>query len=726
MTTIDNYILHSTFEPSYYQRRFEHDVPEQTPDWLETGKRTLLIALPFLSLYKPLAQGISLVMGSVRCVTHVFDAINSREELLVCLGQVAKLALAALALAGTFLSFQIGLCISTTVDSGLSLFHAIEHLTNAQLTAALEETVQLLSSSLYLSIILTGSLEVILLSILLQGALNFYQSIYEYNAGRWPECIAKLTMGMIRFGEAYQHLDLIKRKNVFLSMEKFAKLAAQIKKGREASHLIYSPLDQRDHEVVLLDAEGKPYNFGTHVHGHGKGTVKGMNLQFRTQVIDGKNKTQLDFKVNHVFRDRLEILLQEIENFDSQDLKEFLDLTHSHAKNITIEKIPVKFSEEEVEPQWGTTRKIHLEGLGSISIGDDLGFPNLYDRVTVEVDEDKTLYELHELLSFFNLDDALRTSLPDDIERLKMGQLFRIFYPKEATHFERQEPFFNLPLEDLKAEIIKQAPGMQETFDEYLSKMEAREILPGRVRYAVSGLAEKLHELGARGLVSTITGPNEMVLERAASIMKIGMLSPEMRYTNDMYIHGLSSQFDFAVGSADSVFTQLFTERNIKDRIELDENLYWGDVRLILSLKVLESGTYQFHSDVGGTRVILSDSLYEQILAQIKRNGLMAFEQEILNFLNTFIDLYPNRPNILDFVQHAHEMGFLHGHEIMVKERIPPELIQGLIVPDENVKNALIENFRAKGIIAADQTIMGAPVDRFIHVGTHLSESFFA
>ena len=83
-----------------------------------------------------------------------------------------------------------------------------------------------------------------------------------------------------------------------------------------------------------------------------------------------------------------------------------------------------------------------------------------------------------------------------------------------------------------------------------------------------------------------------------------------------------------------------------------------------------------------------------------------------------------------DFVRYEQAAGFTRGNEVMVKERIPPEFITGIIVPTKEARDLLVENFRSKGVIAlnldGEETILNKPVDRFIHVGTELSEAFFA
>ncbi len=695
---MSNYISHKLIEPPYYQRQFEHDLPEASSGWGETAQRAGLLALPFLSLHQPFGFGISALMGGCRSVTHLYEAgvAGYSGEVVGCLSQVGLLALSVAALAGTFFNFQIGLLATTLFDTALNLVHTFEYLWIGEYAASLEQLLQLLSSILYISIMLTGSLEVALASLLVQALISCYQARTEWMQGRWPEFAAKLAMGAVRCYQAHQQLQLIHRRNFFLSFEKFARLMQQVQKGRETEHLIGSPMHELSDEVVLVDAQGKRINFGAHFHGSGKGTVKGMNLEFRTQVIDGKTMTELDFKVNHVFRTRLQGVITELQSFSQSELKEFLALSHSHAKGISIKNVPMELSHQTGKTM-GQAWKISFEGLGTVQIGGSTDYPNLYDRVKVVIDEDKSLYELHEMLSFFSLTDALRLSAPDDIERLKIGQLFRIFHPDKATYLEREERFFTLPVDELKAMMIKMVPSMSQTFSSYLAKMEVHEILPGRMRYCIPGLAEEIYKLGGRSLITTVTGSwGTETFDRVASMLKMGMLSSETRYTHDMMVGGMSPSADFYTGGADSVFTQFLTEKNFREQMSLNE-LYWGNVRLLLSLDLIETGTYQYHGDEFGTRRIDW----------------------------SFSD-YLHRPNIFDYTRQQQTYGFPTGSELMVKERIPPEMIKGLIVPDVNTRNNLVERLRLGGVITRNQAgvemIFNKPIEQFIHIGNSLNE----
>lgn len=693
-----NYLSHALIEPPHYQRRFEQDLSSTaSTEWVQIAKRAALCALPLFSLYKPCGQILSVGMGGVRVITQLYEAVRTgyNGQLLSCALQMGRMVVSTAALAGTVLNFQVGQLIAMLIEITQGIICGVQHAWDGRYAQAFEELVQILSSALYLSIMMTGSLEAILLSMLVQGVINFYQTYGEWRQGRWPEVISKFVMGSVRMYQAYGYVDVIHRRNFFLSLEKFAKLAKHIEKGREAGHLIDSPMHERSREVVLVDAEGKPFNFGAHFHGSGKGTVKGMNVEFQTKEIGGKTLSVLDFKVNHVFRERLQQLLTEMQNFNPQELREFLALTHSHATDIHLERVPFELSQQ-TGKMIGEAWKVTFEGLGSVSIGASPEYPNLYDRVRVEIGEERSLYALHELLSFFNLDEALRLSSSEDIERLKIGHLFRIFYPAEASVLERDEQFFALSVAELKDKIVQLAPEMEERFTTYLPRMEAREILPGRMRYSVPGLAEEVYQLGGRALITTITGASgTAAYDRVVSILKMGMLSSETRYAHDMTVIGLSPSADFYTGGADSVFTQFLTEKEFNEQMSLSK-LYWGNIRVLFSLKVLETGTYQYHYDAFGSRKVdwgWSD--------------------------------YLHRPGILDFTAQEQLDGFHHGHEVMIKERIPPSMITGFIVPSYSIRDALLGRLRYRGITRIEQgieTILGVPVDRFIHISSHLSE----
>lgn len=743
-----NYINHIIYDNKYYQHRFENDLPKLNySKGVEMGKRVMLIALPFISLYGPAGKGLGVTMGSMRCITHLFEGGIAiyHKNFWDFGGHMAQTVLAVMAVAATLFSFRVGLLITTIADIGVSLKTISSHLIHSEFKKALVELTQAASSMLYLSIMLTDSLELTLASVLLQGAISLYQAKDEWNEGRWPEFFAKLTMGMLRFNQAIQYVDQIKQRNALLVLDKYIKLMEQVKKGRNVSHLIDSPLQNTQAEMVMLDANGNPidftenflcnikgnagkgplqppadvideknmkdvimtdsknnqFNFGANVHGYGKGLVKGMNLQFRSTVIDGKNMKEIDFKVNHVFRKQIQTIIDGMKDFSPDEMKSFLQLTQSHARNISIKKVPFELCSE-TKNTMGEAYQMTFDGLGKVIIGASADLPNMYDRVRFVIDKDKSVYDVHEMMTFLNLDDAFRTSSEDDIQRLKIGHLYRTFYPCEATLLERCEEYFELPIDELKARVISINPQMQSIMEEMLPKMTTKNILPGRLRYAIPQISKMVYERGGRMLVSTITGAShssQEAYQRFASILKMGLISSDVRYRNGMTVGGLSPSSDFYTGGADSVFTQFLTEKEFTEKMSLN-NLYYGQLRVLISLDALNTGSYQYHSDSYGTRRLDDPSF---------------------DFSNTYL----NRENILNFTEQESQY-FHHGNEVMLKERLDPSLIKGVIVPTTTMRNELLEMLKCQGLVSKKknvETIMNIPVDKFIQVGNHLSDS---
>lgn len=676
-----DYYNHKLYDPSFYHRQYEKDLPPnpESNSYAETAKRAAHIALPFFSLYQPIGRVISLTMGSVRVFTHTSEVL--RGDIL----KVMQVALAILALAGTLYNFTLGLYITTAADIIANLVQIVEALSRQEYKQAAEELLQILSSGLYLAIMMTGSLEVVLASILIQALVSFYQAREEYAKGRYPEAIAKSILGIVRLVQAGQQVQQIQRRNDLL--KKYQELADRIYKGRKIDHLWDHPLIGKQ-GVILEDGNGNEYDFGANLHGYGKQLVKGMNVTMR----DRGDKVSLDFKVNHVFRDKIQKVITDISKYSKGETQELLGLLGSRAKNITV-------SEQSSNPElWGAKdHVIQLEGLGKITIGANSEVITLYDKVSIQLEKGKTLYDFHEALSFLNLDDALRQSANDDIERMKIGQLFRTFKPIDATKFERTDAFFSQSLDQFKKSILSLSPEMGTIIQKYLPKMELREIVPGRMRYAIDGLSSEL--TGAYGLTSALTGVwgTKEINERVASILKMGMISSEMRNDNKIGKQGLSSGTDYWTGGADSVFAQLVTDKTKS----YNSFAYKSSVRFLISPKALENGTYQYHDDSFGSR-----KLYDYWWSD-----------------------YLTRPSIGEFV--ASERAFFHSaNEVMLKERLSPEYITGIVVSTQYMKDSILDYLRECNIVQTDQygkeTILSKSIDQFIHVGNTIKAEHFA
>jgi|GEM_PF-1181465 len=719
-----DYYLHKVFTPPFYHRQYEKDLPQdKTSDsYLEIAKRSAHIALPFLSLYQPVGRALSLSMGSVRVLSSGVGVVsaNSLQE---SAQQVLQVGLAILALSGTLYNFTLGLYLTTGADLTANLVKILERLYQLQYKEAGEELLQALSSGIYLAIMMTGSLEIVLASLLIQAFVSFIQAREEWSQGRMPEALAKTLMGMIRLYQGQQQIGIIQRRNDL--RRQYATFVKRIQEGRKVDHLYDQPIvlggepqDMKRHPLehldarmkanraLLEDADGQQHDFGSHFYGYGKQKVKGMNITFREEG----GHTTLEFKVNHAFRDRLQGIIDDLTNASEKDLSDLLHMYGSHVEGISIQQRRVAADDAWwMTPEVDAAHEIYLKGLGKISIGASKDVVNLYDRVTVQVDEGKNLYDFHEALSFLNLDDALKVSAQEDVDRMKMGHLFRMFATKEATLFERSDPFFDLPLNEFKQEILKRSPGMAGVFDQWLSKMELRETLPGKMRWAVDGLSDEIQKNGAKGLTAAVMGDwwwgdnaDESLYRRVASMLKMGMISHETRDRNDYGENGLGWGMDYYSGGADSVFTQIVTTNNES----FDEYMYQSPARFTFSPKALEMGTYQYHSDNFGNRNFdATDDLF------------------------WFQDDYLKRNNILDFTT-VERLNFFGDNEVMFKDRIPPEYFTGIVVQDEETRQGLLAYLREKEIIQKDaqgrETILSRIAEDFIYVGNTIKDQMFA
>ena len=708
-----DYIQHSLYAPDTYHRRYDFDLPEIG----EKAKRVFLAILPFIGFYRPAGTALSFVMNSSRTVTHIQNALEAEGEkkwVTVAL-EVGKAAIAFIALANTVVHFSSGLAVINAYDAVQGLVNTGDALRHKEWSKAAQEAMQTLASIAFLVFMATGSLEALLIFALIQAALSFYEAYGEFThpqGCRLLEGCGKLAMAGIRLYQVNGYYEMIQRRNELLQIERIHSVFLRVLQGRKASHLVYHPLSSlkeriETKEVILSDGLGGEHSFGAHFHELGQALVKGENLAFRTVVVDGHEMTELDFKVNHAFRNAIGGAFEDLKKLRPKELSEVLKMAGSHADGITFTPGTFFPGQEDPWADWmedaiGKGDRIQIGGLGEILIGTNPNAPNLYDRVIVRMDPNKTLFDLHEILALVNLNQALCLSTQDDIERLKMGHLFRTFFPREATPFERSEEFFTSSLSELKEKMIAKAPEMRSVFETYFDKMKQEPLFEGRIRYRIDGLAEAAYEKGARALTAAITGvrTDDELFDRVVSMLQMGMLSSEVRQANQIDQNGLSGgMIDYYCGGADSVFTQLLTEKNCVDKMPLNRLYYQSKVRMLISLDALETGTYQYHEDGFGGRHFRPDTDWDFFDSQS----------------------YADRENILEFIEAERSLSVNPGHEVMLKERIAPSFFKGLIVPDEQVKKNLLLHLERSGLVQ-DNEILGHSVDQFIRVGTRVTE----
>ena len=180
VTGQSNSITQILTEPAYYHREYEHDVEhlKSKSTALQKAQRVAVMTLPFLALYKPLGTAITAGMSSVRtlsCLIQSKEALtegNSKKTAIA----LFQTTLAVVAVAGTVFGNVYGMAITSGHDVLINLYEMSQHLQKGEHEQALEKFLQVITNSLYLTMILHGSLEIIVISLAAQILLEGFKS----------------------------------------------------------------------------------------------------------------------------------------------------------------------------------------------------------------------------------------------------------------------------------------------------------------------------------------------------------------------------------------------------------------------------------------------------------------------------------------------------------------------------------------------------------------------
>jgi hypothetical protein len=328
---------------------------------------------------------------------------------------------------------------------------------------------------------------------------------------------------------------------------------------------------------------------------------------------------------------------------------------------------------------------IQIRGIGTISVSKGASDAKI---VKISLARTQDLTAFHQFLKLFGIEEAVEHSTPEELEKIKVGFLFKCFHPKASMKLQKDPTFAKLSLSELKAKMVALAPSMETVFEKY--HPQAVELLPGYVRYALP-IHQAVYAKSARALTSMITDGQrrefatthlpEETLKSVANILKNGMFSEEMREALNISQKGIEGN--------GSVFTQIIWEQDIGKPMRKLGYENYGDVRLYFSLKALNRGSYQYNKDLSGTK-----------------KGVV----------------YKERKCIVDFVADFPfgTKSARYQQEVMIPDRILPEEIQGLSVPTEMIRDQLIAYLRKLGLLQIDsggrETINQIPITQFISI----------
>jgi len=428
---------------------------------------------------------------------------------------------------------------------------------------------------------------------------------------------------------------------------------------------------------------------------------------------DGTTRLHLDGKLNYPAHARLKKtakwIIDNSKEFHKLLPKNFctgVTVSYNHSntyemkKAFPIENTSPKSYEERFSAYGGYTlynnesNTIHFEGVGDVRIWDvntsSPGTLSLTNKISIDLDpkipEKEATAKLQIIFAALGMGSVSSSSRPVDEERIKIMQLFRAYFPKQAYAFSREVNNYETSIDKLKENICNSVPEMKHIFTRDLPNMYQQEVYPGQFVWAVKGLADQVKAKGGWGLMAGVGGCGGTNWNTIASILKFGGLSTQDRFEMGMITPGASPTEDFVKGGAGAVFTRLITNKTSKYP---NDYFFHGNIQILYDLKLVERGGYAYNDDEYGSK-----------------------EEH----------LYKNRGNILDLTENISIR-----NEVCINNRVPPEFIKGLLVQSHQDKKDLIASLEANGVIeksfvGGTRYIHGIPVDDFIHVGEFKKE----
>lgn len=664
-----NYLKHTLHNPNVFYHQIEHCIPEkvQIEKTFSRIHKIAQYAMPLITLHKPMHNTYLFTCSSIRVISSLADLkhtqIFTHEQFKIFI----RASLATLAFAATYFNFTIGLYVTTMADivqTTTLLFSG-----NGQI---LEHILSLATSILYMASIYSATLEIMLMSLILQVITHAKQAFNEFynDDGDWLMGVSKLLMVCIRSNQAHHQVKLIKRRNILKSIARLQDLRKRIEKSKKVSHLYFHRLNALKEAIAnskstLIDAKGNEIDFGSYMGLMGKNVVKGMNLRFKDQG----DFIELEFKITNTARKHLN---EVIEDLKADELSDLLSLTNHSFSKITIkqEKKPSNYPwicEENLE--------INFKDCATVSIGQSQENYIDYNTVKIKMNSDLSHYSLHEVLSLLDLDEAMCQSTEDDIQRFKVWHLFKTLNPEQAKICENEDAFFTQSIDELKQDIINRDSNMQLHFQDKLDKLEFEETIPGKMNLRCHGLSDEFKELGAGNLTAMVITPwdtqtNDMV-DRVCDIAQLGLLSPELREKGGLGYKGLDAMTK-KTGSHEYVCTQM-QPQHLDTWDSVYSNGFEDEVRVTYNLSALENKTYQYHDDN-----------YANKNPEFDMWGLDSQWPSLHEFIEDQVK-YPS-----------------YDHEIMVADRVKPESLETIEFRNNDLKQTVIQQLEEYGHIKTD------------------------
>lgn len=224
-------------EPTFYHREYSNDIgPElKNAKWIdqttiEQGQRITGIALPVLTIYKPLQLPASIALGALRVITSIYQLADSIKTDDNVTSQCFHTTLSVAALAATIFIHPVGMLITTAQDLLLDTSRLVELLKAGEYTKALEISADILNNGLYLAFFLHGGLGLGVAALSMQILNEVHHVNADIRQGNHLAALEHATKALVRSFQLTQQLQMLETK------KKVETLRHQIQPHFDISH----------------------------------------------------------------------------------------------------------------------------------------------------------------------------------------------------------------------------------------------------------------------------------------------------------------------------------------------------------------------------------------------------------------------------------------------------------------------------------------------------------
>lgn len=349
------------------------------------------------------------------------------------------------------------------------------------------------------------------------------------------------------------------------------------------------------------------------------------------------------------------------------------------------------------------TDVIHFKGVGKVSIGKEPTCHSEYRHLSIELEphiqDHEAAEKLHIIFAALGLGSVSSTSRSEDIERLKVMQLFRAYFPIESSSQKilatnELLDHFQGSIDNLKTHICNQNPRMIDIFNKSFNQMYQQQVYPDQSIWCVKDLAQEAKNAGAVGLMAGFSGSDfNDAVKNLISVLKTGIMSTQDRFEAGIVVRGYGPNVDFVAGGAGSVYTRLITSNmtNYSSRI-FDCK---GKFQLLYDLDLVDRVGHCYNYVRYGTK---KAPHYHDPLT---RFNILDLTHNLMNSPDTNL-----------------------SNEVCISQRVAPEYIKGILVGSKDGKREIIQALQAENLLSQG-CFNGIPIAKFIHVGFSFKKKYW-